>query len=96
MEGYLTWTIWACPECGRDRGPVAQYIYRRCQCGSHRPQREVEVVPADDLRGAVELLEQVRDLLAQAYSDEEDPDARLRGARMTPSSPSDPGGTPNV
>lgn len=54
MEGYRAWTIWACPDCGRDRGPIPQYVYRSCECGSHRPQREVEVVPASQLEGAVE------------------------------------------
>jgi hypothetical protein len=58
------WTIWACPDCGRDRGPIAQYVYRACECGSHLPQREVEVVPATTTRGAVEALREIKRVAA--------------------------------
>jgi hypothetical protein len=72
------WTLWACPDCGRDRGPIAQYVYRACECGSHRPQREVEVVPAERLRGAVEEIVWLRATLGRVAAGHSHP-SKLAG-----------------
>lgn len=56
MEGYRAWTVEPCPECG----DIATCGCGLAMCGHHGARARVEVVPVEQLAGAVGALEQAR------------------------------------